>query len=72
MKKEDCALIGLFVGAFAMLTLLIFLYQGTTARKIDIEAYKAKHVCEATLPRNISCEIVITAVPKLEVNNESE
>ena len=64
MKKEDCLLIGLFVGAFAMLMLMIFLYQGTAAQKIDTEAHEAKQACEATLPRNISCEIVITAVPK--------
>lgn len=64
MKKEDCVLIGFFVGAFAMLMLLIFLYQGTPMQKIGIEVNKAKQACEATLPRNISCEIVITAVPK--------
>lgn len=65
MKKEDCFLIGLFVGGIAMLMLLIFLYQDTTAQKIDIEVHKAKQACEATLPRNVSCEIVITAVPKI-------
>lgn len=64
MKKEDCALIGFFVGAFAMLTLMIFLYQGTTAQKIDTEAHEAKQACEAMLPRNVSCAVVITAVPK--------
>lgn len=64
MKKEDCALIGFAIGGVAMLMLLIFLYQGTTAQKIDNEAHEAKQACEATLPRNISCEIVITAVPK--------
>ena len=64
MKKEDCFLIGLFVGAFAMLMLMIFLYQGTTMQKIDNEAHEAKRACEATLPRNVSCEVVITAVPK--------
>ena len=65
MKKEDYALIGFFVGAFAMLMLMIFLYKGTTMEKIDTEAQVAKQACEATLPRNISCEIVITAVPKI-------
>ena len=64
MKKEDCALIGFAIGAFAMLMLMIFLYQGTTMQKIDNEAHEAKQACEATLPRNISCEVVITAVPK--------
>lgn len=64
MKKEDCVLIGFFVGAFAMLMLMIFLYQGTTMQKLDTAAHEAKQECEATLPRNISCEIVITAVPE--------
>lgn len=64
MKKEDCALIGFAIGAVAMLMLIIFLYQGTTSQKIDAEAHEAKRACEATLPRNVSCEVVITAVPK--------
>ena len=64
MKKEDYAVIGYAIGAFAMLMLVIFLYQGTTSQKIDNETHEAKQACEATLPRNISCEVVITAVPK--------
>lgn len=65
MKKEDYALIGFAIGAFAMLMLMIFLYKGTTMEKIDNEAHEAKQACEATLPRNVSCEVVITAVPKI-------
>ena len=65
MNKEQCALSGFAVGAFAMSMLIIFLYQGTATQKIDTKAHEAKQACEATLPRNISCEIVITAVPKI-------
>lgn len=65
MKKEDCAVIGFAIGAVAMFALMIFLYQGTTAQKIDAKAYEVKQACEATLPRNVSCEVVITAVPKI-------
>lgn len=65
MNKEQCAFTGFVAGAGAMLLLMIFLYQGTTSQKIDTKAHEAKQACEATLPRNISCEVVITAVPKI-------
>ena len=64
MNKEQCAVTGFVVGAGAMLILIIFLYQVTTTQKIDNKAHEAKQACEATLPRNISCEVVITAIPK--------
>lgn len=66
MNREDRDLLWFSVGALAMFGLMIFLYQDTTAQKLDISASKAKEECEALLPRNISCEIVITAVPKEE------
>lgn len=65
MNKEQCAFTGFAIGAFGMLMLMIFLYQGTSMQKIDTQAHEAKQACEATLPRNISCEVVITAVPKI-------
>lgn len=62
MDKGQYVFTGFVTGAMLMLT--IFLYQGTTSQKIDAEAHEAKQACEATLPRNVSCEVVITAVPK--------
>ncbi len=66
MNKVDIALLGYAIGSVATFAVLLFLYQGTTANKLDTEAHEAKVECEASLPRNISCEIVITAVPKEE------
>lgn len=64
MNKDQYAFTGFVAGAGAMLMLIIFLYQGTAVQKIDKKAHEAKQACEATLPRNVSCEVVITAVPK--------
>lgn len=61
MSKVDVAFWGYAVGTVVTFVMLLVMYQGTTANKLDTEAHEAKVECEAHLPRNQSCEVVVTA-----------
>lgn len=61
MKNFDYGVLGILVGMVAMLLFMILLYQGSDMKNLEMSSMKAKQQCEAELPRNQSCEVVVTA-----------
>lgn len=65
MKDYDKISAFLF-GGLVMFWVMVLVDNNSDANKLHTEATDLKDQCEASLPRNISCEIVVTAVPKEE------
>lgn len=61
MKDYDYGGLGFLVGMIAMLILMFVLYQGSDISDLELSSMTAKRECEASLPRNQSCEVVVTA-----------
>jgi len=61
VKDFDCGVLGFLVGIVAMLLFMIVLYQGSDMQNLEMSSMKVKRECEASLPRNQSCEVVVTA-----------
>ena len=61
MKDYDHGVIGFLVGMIATLILMLMIYQGSDISDLERSSMTAKRECEASLPRNQSCEVVVTA-----------